>query len=37
MESSGRPEHVHISDKTSKFLDESYVLEDGEEVDGIVV
>lgn len=36
MESSGRPEQVHISDKTSKFLDENYVLEDGEEVDGSV-
>lgn len=34
MESSGRPEQVHISDKTSKFLNDNYVLEDGEEVDG---
>lgn len=34
MESSGRPEQVHISDKTSKFLNENYVLEEGEEVDG---
>lgn len=34
MESSGRPEQVHISDQTCSFLGDRYNLEEGEEVDG---
>lgn len=35
MESSGRPEQVHISEQTCNFLGERYHLEDGEDVDGM--
>ncbi|XP_054087194.1 adenylate cyclase type 9 isoform X1 [Zeugodacus cucurbitae] len=34
MESSGKPEQVHISEETSNFLGDSYLLEEGEEVFG---
>lgn len=34
MESSGQPEQVHISEKTSTFIDKLYNLEEGDEVDG---
>lgn len=34
MESSGRPEQVHISEQTCGFLGDKYNLEEGEEVDG---
>lgn len=34
MESSGRPEQVHVSEVTSSLISEHYNLEDGEEVDG---
>ncbi|KAH8303114.1 hypothetical protein KR059_000425, partial [Drosophila kikkawai] len=34
MESSGRPEQVHISQETSSFLGDAYYLEEGEEVFG---
>lgn len=34
MESSGRPEQVHISEITGSLISEHYNLEDGEEVDG---
>lgn len=34
MESSGRPEQVHISEQTCSFLGDNYYLEEGEEVEG---
>lgn len=34
MESTGRPAQVHISSETCSFLGDSYVLEEGEDVDG---
>ncbi|XP_067640922.1 adenylate cyclase type 9 isoform X2 [Eurosta solidaginis] len=34
MESSGKPEQVHISEETSNFLGDAYLLEEGEEVFG---
>ncbi|XP_062538630.1 adenylate cyclase type 9 isoform X2 [Armigeres subalbatus] len=34
MESSGRPDQVHVSEETCSFLGDSYVIEEGEEVDG---
>ncbi|XP_044252162.1 adenylate cyclase type 9 [Drosophila takahashii] len=34
MESSGKPEQVHISQETSSFLGDAYYLEEGEEVFG---
>ncbi|XP_030379090.1 adenylate cyclase type 9 isoform X2 [Scaptodrosophila lebanonensis] len=34
MESSGKPEQVHISEETSNFLGDAYYLEEGEEVFG---
>ncbi|XP_068159489.1 adenylate cyclase type 9 isoform X1 [Drosophila tropicalis] len=34
MESSGKPEQVHISQETSNFLGDAYYLEEGEEVFG---
>ncbi|XP_034114544.1 adenylate cyclase type 9 isoform X1 [Drosophila albomicans] len=34
MESSGKPEQVHISQETSSFLGDAYYLEEGEEVYG---
>lgn len=34
MESTGRPEQVHISETTSNFLGDSYYLEEGDDVDG---
>ncbi|KAL9879821.1 adenylyl cyclase 13E isoform 2-T2 [Glossina fuscipes fuscipes] len=34
MESSGKPEQVHISEETASFLGEAYFLEEGEEVFG---
>ncbi|XP_037932324.1 adenylate cyclase type 9-like, partial [Teleopsis dalmanni] len=34
MESTGKPEQVHISEETSNFLGEAYYLEEGEEVFG---
>ncbi|XP_054727330.1 adenylate cyclase type 9 [Anastrepha obliqua] len=34
MESTGKPEQVHISEETSKFLGDAYLLEEGEEVFG---
>lgn len=34
MESSGKPEQVHISEETSNFLGDAYMLEEGEEVFG---
>lgn len=36
MESSGRPEQVHISEQTCGFLGDNYYLEEGEEVEGNV-
>ncbi|KAH1019816.1 hypothetical protein HUJ04_009614 [Dendroctonus ponderosae] len=35
MESTGKPGMVHISEKTSMFLDNQYLLEDGECVSGL--
>ena len=34
MESSGRPEQVHVSEETCSFLGDAYILEEGEEVYG---
>ncbi|XP_049545320.1 adenylate cyclase type 9 [Anopheles darlingi] len=34
MESSGKPDQVHVSEETCGFLGDSYVIEEGEEVDG---
>lgn len=34
MESSGKPEQVHISEVTASFLGEAYYLDEGEEVFG---
>lgn len=34
MESTGKPEQVHISEATSNFLGDSYYLEEGDDVDG---
>ncbi|XP_075156524.1 adenylyl cyclase 13E isoform X2 [Haematobia irritans] len=34
MESSGKPEQVHISEETANFLGEAYYLDEGEEVFG---
>lgn len=34
MESSGKPEQVHISEQTCSFLSDNYLLEEGEEVEG---
>lgn len=34
MESSGHPYLVHISEETKKFLDDSYIFRESEEVDG---
>lgn len=34
MESSGRPEQVHISEVTRNFINDDYNIEDGEEVEG---
>lgn len=34
MESTGRPEQVHISEETCSFLGDSYILEEGDEVFG---
>ncbi|XP_065083343.1 adenylate cyclase type 9 isoform X2 [Ochlerotatus camptorhynchus] len=34
MESSGRPDQVHVSGETCSFLGDSYLIEEGEEVDG---
>ncbi|XP_037813378.1 adenylate cyclase type 9 isoform X1 [Lucilia sericata] len=34
MESSGKPEQVHISEETASFLGEAYYLDEGEEVFG---
>ncbi|XP_038112207.1 adenylate cyclase type 9 [Culex quinquefasciatus] len=34
MESSGRPDQVHVSEETCSFLGDSYFIEEGEEVDG---
>ncbi|XP_055371012.1 adenylate cyclase type 9 [Condylostylus longicornis] len=34
MESTGKPEQVHISEETSSFLGDAYFLEEGEEVFG---
>uniref|UniRef100_A0A2M4AB74 adenylate cyclase n=1 Tax=Anopheles triannulatus TaxID=58253 RepID=A0A2M4AB74_9DIPT len=34
MESSGKPDQVHVSEETCGFLSDAYVIEEGEEVDG---
>lgn len=34
MESTGRPGQIHISEKTYSFLENKYVAEPGEEVEG---
>lgn len=34
MESSGKPEQVHISEETASFLGEAYYLDEGEEIFG---
>ncbi|XP_053682763.1 adenylate cyclase type 9 isoform X1 [Sabethes cyaneus] len=34
MESSGRPDQVHVSEETCSFLGDSYIIEEGDEVDG---
>ncbi|XP_058819371.1 adenylate cyclase type 9 isoform X2 [Topomyia yanbarensis] len=34
MESSGRPDQVHVSEETCSFLGDSYLIEEGDEVDG---
>jgi adenylate cyclase 9 len=34
MESTGKPGRVHVSEATCKFLDDMYMLEDGEVVQG---
>lgn len=34
MESSGKPEQVHISEETASFLGEAYYLDEGQEVFG---
>lgn len=34
MESSGKPEQVHISEVTASFLGEAYYLDEGDEVFG---
>ncbi|XP_049284947.1 adenylate cyclase type 9 isoform X1 [Anopheles funestus] len=34
MESSGKPDQVHVSEETCGFLGDSYTIEEGEEVDG---
>ncbi|XP_050075903.1 adenylate cyclase type 9 [Anopheles maculipalpis] len=34
MESSGKPDQVHVSEETCGFLGDSYIIEEGEEVDG---
>ncbi|XP_055588059.1 adenylate cyclase type 9 isoform X2 [Uranotaenia lowii] len=34
MESSGRPDQVHVSEETCSFLGDAYIIEEGEEVDG---
>ncbi|XP_052861579.1 adenylate cyclase type 9 [Anopheles cruzii] len=33
MESSGKPDQVHVSEETCGFLGDSYIIEEGEEVD----
>lgn len=37
MESSGKPDQVHVSEETCGFLGDSYIIEEGEEVDGKIV
>lgn len=34
MESTGQPDHVHISEETRAFLDDSYILREGDQVEG---
>lgn len=34
MESTGRPGQIHVSEKTYKFLENKYISEPGEEVEG---
>ena len=34
MESTGKPGRVHVSEATCKFLDDTYILEDGPVVQG---
>jgi adenylate cyclase 9 len=34
MESSGQPDQIHISEETRSFLNDLYILREGEEVDG---
>lgn len=35
MESTGRPEQVHISEQTCSFLGDNYFLDEGEDVEGL--
>lgn len=34
MESTGKPEQVHISEQTCSFLGDNYLLDEGEDVEG---
>lgn len=35
MESTGKPEQVHISEQTCNFLGDNYLLDQGEDVEGM--
>lgn len=37
MESTGKPGKIHVSEKTFVFLEDNYIWEAGDEVDGIIV
>lgn len=34
MESTGRPGQIHITEETYNFLEDKYITEDGEDVEG---
>lgn len=34
MESTGRPGHIHVTQDTFNFLEDKYISENGEEVEG---
>lgn len=35
MESTGKPEQVHISEQTCSFLGDNYLLDEGDDVEGL--
>lgn len=35
MESTGRPEKVHISEETKNFLNDNYELQPGDDIEGM--